>query len=243
MDYTVKKLAKISGVSVRTLHYYDEIGLLQPSYIKPNGYRYYREKELLQLQQILFFRELGFELKKIAQILRKGDFDKMAALHAQKKVLHSEIERMGELIHTIDRTIGHLGGKKKMKEEEMYHGFNQEKQAEYERQVMEYFGEKAKTHIEESKENVKNWNKSDWQQSENEFEKICLDLAELMKKKEDVIRRHYQWLQQFWTPTKETYIQHGKFIVDSELREAYKKFHPQMPEFIAQAIREFAEDL
>lgn len=178
MDYTVQKLAKISGVSVRTLHYYDEIDLLKPAYVKPNGYRYYREKELLQLQQILFFRELGFELKNIQRILGKGDFDKRAALHAQKKVLQSEIGRMNELIHTIDRTVGHLGGKKKMKEEEMYRGFSQEKQAEYERQVIEYFGEKAKVHIDASKENVKNW-----MESKEEFEQICLDLADLMKKK------------------------------------------------------------
>lgn len=238
MDYTVQKLAQISGVSVRTLHYYDQIGLLEPAYIKPNGYRYYREKELLQLQQILFFRELGFELKNIQRILGKGDFDKMAALHAQKKVLQSEIGRMNELIQTIDRTVGHLGGKKKMKDEEMYRGFSQEKQAEYERQVVEYFGEKAKVHIDESKANVKNWT-----ESKEEFEQICLDLADLMKKKEDIIRRHYQWLQQFWTPTRETYIQHGKFIEDSELGEAYKKYHPQMPEFIARAITDFAEDL
>ncbi len=62
MSYTVKELADLSGVSVRTLHYYDEIGLLQPSYIETNGYRYYEEKELLLLQQILFFRELRSHL-------------------------------------------------------------------------------------------------------------------------------------------------------------------------------------
>ena len=77
MVYTVTKLAKISGVSVRTLHWYDKVGLLKPSYHGANGYRYYEEEQLLMLQQILFFRELGFELKQIEKILGRGDFDKM----------------------------------------------------------------------------------------------------------------------------------------------------------------------
>ncbi len=64
MQFTVKQLSKLAGVSVRTLHYYDEIGLLKPSFIKENGYRYYEEKELLKLQQVLFFRELEFPLEK-----------------------------------------------------------------------------------------------------------------------------------------------------------------------------------
>src|SRR5277367_6632874 len=123
MAYTVQKLAKMSGVSVRTLHFYDEIGLLPPAYIEANGYRYYEEKELLLLQQILFFRELGFELKKIQKILGKGDFDKVAALHSHRKVLQTTIERTKELIKTIDKTINHLSGDRKMKDQEIYHGF------------------------------------------------------------------------------------------------------------------------
>lgn len=84
MAYTVKKLAKISGVSVRTLHWYDEVGLLKPAYHGSNGYRYYEEEQLLILQQILFFRELGFELKQIRKVLGRTDFDKMVALSSHR---------------------------------------------------------------------------------------------------------------------------------------------------------------
>ena len=90
MAYTVTKLAKISGVSVRTLHWYDEVGLLKPAYYGSNGYRYYEEEQLLILQQILFFRELGFELKQIQKILGRSDFDKIAALSSHRKVLQKE---------------------------------------------------------------------------------------------------------------------------------------------------------
>ena len=68
MAYTVKKLSELSGVTVRTLHFYEEAALLKPAYYGSNGYRYYEEKQLLQLQQILFFKELGFSLKQIQKI-------------------------------------------------------------------------------------------------------------------------------------------------------------------------------
>src|SRR5271156_622440 len=93
MAYTVQKLAKLSGVSVRTLHFYDEIGLLRPAYIETNGYRYYEEKELLLLQQILFFRELGFELKKIQKILGQSDFNKIAALTSHRQILEKDLDK------------------------------------------------------------------------------------------------------------------------------------------------------
>ena len=76
MAYTVKQLAVMSGVSVRTLHFYDEMALLKPAYTKANGYRVYEEPQLLMLQQILFYRELGFELKCINEILCQRKFEK-----------------------------------------------------------------------------------------------------------------------------------------------------------------------
>jgi DNA-binding transcriptional MerR regulator len=88
MAYTVAKLAQISGVSIRTLHWYDEVGLLKPAYYGSNGYRYYEEEQLLILQQILFFRELGFELKQIQRVLGRSDFDKRVALSSHREVLY-----------------------------------------------------------------------------------------------------------------------------------------------------------
>jgi acetyl esterase/lipase len=121
--YTVKKLAQLSGVSVRTLHYYDEIGLLRPAYHGANGYRYYETNELLRLQQILFFRELGFDLKEIEKILNRGDFDKVTALVSHRRVLEKDLEKTKRLIQTIDKTIEHLKGKTKMKDKEIFDGF------------------------------------------------------------------------------------------------------------------------
>ena len=95
MAYTVKKLSELSGVTVRTLHFYEEIDLLKPAYYGSNGYRYYEEKELLQLQQILFFKELGFSLKQIQKVVGKSDFNQLAALYTHKKSLSKEWEKIG----------------------------------------------------------------------------------------------------------------------------------------------------
>jgi DNA-binding transcriptional MerR regulator/quercetin dioxygenase-like cupin family protein len=126
MAYTVKEVAAMSGVSVRTLHFYDESGLLKPARCGGNGYRYYEEAQLLELQQILFYRELGFELKEIRRILSRGDFEKIAALESHRAALESHVSRTRALIATIDKTIDHLKGVKRMQTEEMFTGFRVE---------------------------------------------------------------------------------------------------------------------
>jgi DNA-binding transcriptional MerR regulator/quercetin dioxygenase-like cupin family protein len=124
MAYTVKQVAALSGVSVRTLHFYDETGLLKPAYVGTNGYRFYEEPQLLTLQQILFYRELGLELKQIKQLLGRAEFEKVAALQSHRQVLEGKLTRTRSLLGTIDKTIAHLKGRKKMTTEEMFVGFS-----------------------------------------------------------------------------------------------------------------------
>ena len=114
----------MSSVSVRTLHFYDETGLLKPAFHKDNGYRFYEEPQLLALQQILFYRELGFELKQIRQIMDRDDFENLKALQSHREILQKNLARTRTLIETIDKTINHLKGKKKMKGKDMFVGFS-----------------------------------------------------------------------------------------------------------------------
>lgn len=103
MKMQIKEFAELTGVSVRTLHYYDEIGLLKPSKVDAqNGYRFYDEKSLERMQEILFYRELDFSLKTIAEILSSPDYDKHQALSRQRKLLLSKKERLEQLIAAID---------------------------------------------------------------------------------------------------------------------------------------------
>ncbi|MCI0541777.1 MAG: MerR family transcriptional regulator [Verrucomicrobiales bacterium] len=239
----------MSSVSVRTLHWYDEVGLLKPAYHGPNGYRFYEEAQLLTLQQILFYRELGFELQQIKRILGRSDFDKVTALKSHREVLCKNLARTRQLIVTIDKTIRHLKGTKNMKTEEMFAGFDPQQQARHEQYLIDRYGADMKESIAQSKARVKNWTKGQWEKSGTAFGQICRDLVALMgrglspdsREAQQVIRRHYEWLKQFWTPDRESYVGHGQLIADSELRQAYEKYHPALPEFAAASIKRFAE--
>ncbi len=253
MAYTVQKLAKLSGVSVRTLHHYDEIELLKPAYHGANGYRYYEEEQLLLLQQILFFRKLGFELQKIRDVVRKNDFDKLAALHLHRKALMNGLNETHELIETIDKTINHLQGKKKMKDREIYGGFlTAEKQAEYKQYLINQLGDKAKNSIEASEEKMKNWTQAEWNKFSQEWDAICKDLAALFAKSlkpdsaevQAVIRRHHKWLP--WTGetcTREAYIGLGQGYTGFEWKKAFAPYdseHPRLAQFLAEGMKVFA---
>src|SRR5688572_11861287 len=135
--YTVKQLARLSGVSVRALHHYDEIGLLKPSFLGVNRYRYYGREELLRLQDILFHRELGVPLQEIARLLAYDGRDRLAILSQHRAMLAERIERSRQLLGTIDRTIAELNGAGTMKDSDMYTGFSPEKQAEHEQWLVD----------------------------------------------------------------------------------------------------------
>src|SRR5438105_12495536 len=123
MAYTVNKLARLSGISARTLHFYDEIGLLKPAYYGDNNYRYYEEEQLLILQQILFYRELSFPLNDIQRIISSDDFNKIDSLISHRQVLAQNLDRTKKLINTIDQTIAYLRDKITMHDEELFVGF------------------------------------------------------------------------------------------------------------------------
>lgn len=100
----IKEFARLTGVSVRTLHYYDEIGLLRPAFVdEKNGYRDYDEKSLERMVEILFYRELEFPLKSIAEILSSPDYDKTAAICKQKELLKLKKDRLEKLISALDK--------------------------------------------------------------------------------------------------------------------------------------------
>ena len=256
MAYTVKELAQLSGVSVRTLHFYDAIGLLKPARVGENQYRYYEEEQLLALQQILFFRELGFELKKIQSIVRRPDFDRLEALRAHRELLLRKKERIVKLIQTIDKTIQKLksGGramKGKLKDKDLYQGFAPEKQADYEEYIKNRFGTDNRAWI-ESQKNVKKFTKADWEKNGKEWDRICKDLAAQLARSapvdsapvQAIIRRHHAWLKKFWTPNRASYSGLGEGYTGFEWKKAFAAYdpkHPRLAQFMAEAMTAFAE--
>jgi MerR family transcriptional regulator, thiopeptide resistance regulator len=150
-EMTVKQLARASGVSVRALHHYDAIGLLKPARVGANGYRYYGRDELLRLQQILIHRELGFSLEETARALAAQGFDKVAALKAHRGRLEDQRRRLGRLIRTIDDTLASLNGDTEMNAKAMYRGFDPEKQAAYEKELVDRHGPAMQGHLDTAK--------------------------------------------------------------------------------------------
>jgi DNA-binding transcriptional MerR regulator len=137
--FTVKQLSKMAGITPRTLHYYDEIGLLKPSRVGENGYRYYGEESFLRLQQILLYRELDVSLEDIRRIMSRRGFDVASALENHKEELKKRGARIERLIATVDNTLLHLKGEREMSQKQLFEAFSDEQQAEYEKEAMQMY--------------------------------------------------------------------------------------------------------
>ena len=204
--YTVKQLARLSGVSVRTLHHYDEIGLLKPSFVGENRYRYYGRDELLRLQDILFHRELGVPLQEIAKLLAREGRDRVAILSEHRALLAERIGRSRRLLTTIDRTIAELNGAGAMKDKDLYHGFAPEKQAEYEEWLVENYGDGMREGIEHSKAAVAKMGKDGMAAAVAEGEAAEAELAGRFlagvepesTELDPLFDRHRAWVSRMW---------------------------------------------
>ncbi len=249
-QYTVSAMARVSGVSVRTLHHYDEIGLLKPAHLGANGYRYYGREELLRLQQILFHRELGLALEAIRKVLDDPGFDRLAALRAHRGRLEAESDRFGRLIATIDRTIGELNGERTMSDKDLYQGFSPEKQAQWEREIADTYGEHGREKIAESKRNFARMSKEDVAAQKAENDAINLAFAAAMaagaapesERVQTLTARHYAWVCQAWKPNRAAYIGLGEMYVSHpEFHATYDAVRPGLAEYLARAMRVYAE--
>jgi MerR family transcriptional regulator, thiopeptide resistance regulator len=249
MAYTVKQVAQLSGVSVRTLHHYDRIGLLKPAYLLANGYRYYEEEQLLMLQQILFFRELGFELAKIRKILGRSDFDRLAALKGHRQLLQQELTRLKGLVRTIDATIIHLQGGKAMEAKQLFQTFRVSQRGQDEQYILERGGPKAEARVAESRRRVASWKPEDFAAAKEEGDAIQRELVRALEngaapespEVQALMRRQFHWLERYYTPDREVFLGHAQMFQEHpEYRAFYENLHPKMPEYLAAAMRHFA---
>ena len=243
--YTVKQLAGLAGVSVRTLHYYDEIGLLRPSATAANGYRQYDEAAVLRLQQIRFYRELEFSLSAIRQIVDRPDFDVLQALADHRRELHKRAGRLRRLIRTLDKTMLHLKGEVAMSNAQMFEGFDEAKQKEYEAEARRRWGDEAVG------PSVRKWNAYSDDKKKHilaEGEAVRRDLAAAMPHGHDspavqaVVARWAKHLEYFYQPSLATLRGLGQMYVDDErFALNYTRHHPGLPEFFRQAINVFCD--
>lgn len=176
-NYSVKKLAKLAGVSVRTLHLYDKMGLLKPSVRTEARYRLYGEKELLRLQQILFYRELDFPLKDIGVILDDPDFDLVQALEGHKKALIARKERINTLVGTIEKTLVTLKNNTMLQVEDLYEGIPQDKIDAYRSEAMARWGKDTVQGVEDT---LRSFSKQEMETLKQDLHQITARLTALM---------------------------------------------------------------
>ena len=168
----IKEFADFTGVSVRTLHYYDEIGLLTPAFVdKTTGYRFYDENSLLRMQESLFYRELDFSLKRIGEILSSPNYDKNKALNEQKHLLTLKKERLERLISAIDGAV---------KGENVMTAFDNNEFEKYKAEVKEKWGQSDA--YKEHAERTKNYSKQKWNDLAAGMDCIMAEFAICMKK-------------------------------------------------------------
>jgi DNA-binding transcriptional MerR regulator len=172
MKMLIKEFAEFTGVSVRTLHYYDEIGVLKPAFVdSTTGYRCYNENSLLRMQEIIFYRELDFSLKSIGEILSSPNYDKSKSLKEQKQLLTLKRERLDRLIFAIDGAL---------KGENMMTAFDNSDFEKYKSEVQEKWGETEA--YRQYEENTKNYSEEKWNDLSEGMEHIMAEFAVCMKK-------------------------------------------------------------
>lgn len=252
MIYTINRLAKLSGVSTRTLRYYDEIGLLKPERNPDNGYRTYAEHQIDLLQQILFYRELGFSLDEIKKILNAPDFDRQQALKDHLTALQYKKEQIETLIGTVTKTLCSLKGETAMEDQEKFEGFKQglldENERKYGAEIRAKYGNDA---VDASNDKFKSMEEEQWKNAENTRRQINELLKAALKEgdpcgeaAQKACALHQEWLCQFWrsgTYSKEAHRSLGEMYAADERFKAYYEENAGLgaAEFFRDAIREY----
>lgn len=244
MQYTVSEIAKLTGVSVRTLHYYDEIHLLSPSQVSEAGYRYYDEAALAHLQQILFYRELDFNLKTIANIMNAPNYRKEEALEKQKQLLLLKRQRLDNIITLLD---ANLKGESNMSFKEFDTTKIEQEKAKYAAEVKEKWGDTMA--YQESQEKTKSYSKDDWNQVMSGMDDLLKNFAANVNEAPDskVVQELVGQWQQFITDhyyncTKEILKGLGQMYVADERFTSYMdKFATGTASLVSQGIEVYCK--
>lgn len=243
--FTVKQLSELAGVTPRTLHYYDEIGLLKPTRVAENGYRYYGDEALLKLQQILFYRELDMPLEDILKIMGRRDFDLEAALKSHREELIKRIAHTERLIATVDKTLEHLKGKREMSKKQLFEVFSEEKQAEYEKEAMQMYDPEV---VKTSNEKWKRYTKAEKQRIGEEGNAVYRDMLEAMPKgagspeAQACVERWRKHMDYFWTPDDQQLLGLAEmYNNDPRFKANFDKVDPRLAEFMRTAVKIYVE--
>ncbi len=244
MGMTVGDVARLAAISVRTLHHYDEIGLLSPSERSRAGYRLYNDDDLAMLQQVLFYRELGFSLDEIRHVMADPGFDRLEALASQRRMLAEKAASLHHMIEAVDRAIDGAQKGITMDREEMFEVFGDFDPAEYEEEVQERWGETDA--YKESARRTKRYTKDDWARFKAENEQIGTGTAALMDagvpaddpRAMDLAEQARLQIDKWFYPcSREMHVGLAEmYIADPRFTATYEKIHVGMAQYWHDAI-------
>ncbi len=238
---TVKEVAKLAGVTVRTLHYYDSIGLFTPGGVTDAGYRLYDEGDLERLQQILFFRELGFKLSEIAGIISSPNYEKNEALSKHKKLLLLKRKRLDGLVRLIDDI---LKGENTMSFEEFDSSEIDKHRKEYEKEARERWG--STDEYRQSANRTKNYTKEDWERIKKEADEIYDIFVKLMEnnssknERDDAAKKWQQHISDNYYDCSD-YVMLGlaeMYVSDERFKKNINKHKAGLAEFMSNSIKD-----
>lgn len=254
MEYNISQLSKLSGVSARTLRYYDEINLLHPSRTNEAGYRFYGDKEVNLLQQILFYRERGLSLEKIRFILYDENFDMLKALNEHLTELENRRERLSKLIDTVKDTIASVKGEFIMCDSEKFEAFKKDVVDQYEK----LYGEEARekygdSEVDMAVNKVLSLSKEDYEKFQTLGKKVmeALKAAVISKASPEsetgrsVASLHKEWLGYSWkdyTEQKHKGVV-SLYVQDERFKKYYDREQDGCADFLLAAVDFWAEKL
>jgi len=250
MAYLINELSKIAGVSARTLRYYDEIGLMCPKY-NDSGYRIYHSEDVDQLQQILFYKTLGFSLKAIKMIINAPDFHLLTALENHLEQIVTERQRLDQLIITLKKSIAEQKGAYQMKDNEKFKGFKQslihQNETLYGKEIRAAYGEER---INQSNAQLMKMSEKTYHDTKALEQSILDNLYEAYQTKnprsplaQKTVEQHRKWITAWWGYYNfDAHQSLAQMYVDDErFRQYYDKKQKGLAEFLRDAIQIYVE--
>ncbi|MBZ6526756.1 MerR family transcriptional regulator [Aerococcaceae bacterium DSM 111021] len=250
MNYSIGELAKLAGISTRTLRHYDAIDLLKPAYIDENGYRIYSENEVKMLQQIMFYREFDITLEEIHEIINSSEFDRLKALETHYRHLEAEKDRIGHLMNTVKKTIRIYQEGLTMSKKE-FEGFKQQKikvnEEKYGEEIREKYGENI---IDESNKKFGNLTQEQYERIEKLNEEISEALVNAVPEGKPesaegqrVAELHKEWLIMVWPDdlySEEAHIGLAQmYTQDERFKKYYEDITEGAADYLYEAIKVF----
>lgn len=244
MAMKVKEVSDLVGISVRTLHHYDHIGLLVPSETTEAGYRLYTDEDIEKLQQILFFRALDFPLKEIKKILESPAYNREEALKLQRKMLLEKRNMYDQMIETIDKTIQHMKGEIEMSNKEKFKGIDFSHNP-YEDEARKLWGDKS---VDQANEKLKKRTTQEQEELKKKWEQLFTKLAKIRHeapesdKAQAAMKEWYVFLNQFHEYSCDAFAGLGEmYVYDERFTKNIDQYGEGLAKFMSDAMKVFAE--